>query len=164
MVNFALLIQIKMAMKKLFILMLLLGAGTLMAQQPATAPTTNGPEITFAKLVHDYGTVFVGSDGSYEFEFTNTGNEPLILSQPRSSCGCTVPDWPRKPIMPGEKEKIKVTYNTAIRGNFTKTVTIISNARVNNAVVLTIRGNVVDKPAENMPEKTSAVGTNPGGK
>jgi uncharacterized protein (DUF58 family) len=153
-----------MAMKKFFFLLLFLGVGSLMAQQPATAPTTNGPEITFNKLVHDYGTIFVGSDGTYEFEFTNTGNEPLILSQPRSSCGCTVPDWPRKPILPGEKEKIKVTYNTAIRGNFTKTVTILSNAKTNNAVVLTIRGNVVDKPSESMPEKNNAMGTNPGGK
>ncbi|HMM12675.1 MAG TPA: DUF1573 domain-containing protein [Bacteroidales bacterium] len=149
-------------MKKLLFVILFLGFGTLMAQQPATAPTTNGPEITFAKVVHDFGTIYVGSDGSYDFEFTNTGKEPLILSQPRSSCGCTVPAWPRKPILPGEKESIKVTYNTTIRGNFTKTVTVLSNATTNNAVVLTIRGNVVDKPVENTPVNTGAMGTNPG--
>ncbi|MDV7395805.1 DUF1573 domain-containing protein, partial [Arthrospira platensis SPKY1] len=79
----------------------------------------------------------------------------------RSSCGCTVPAWPRKPILPGEQEKIKVTYNTAIRGRFQKTVTIMSNAVKSKTVVLTIKGEVIDKPAEAMPEKTTGMSSSP---
>jgi hypothetical protein len=150
-------------MKKIILSLMLMIASSMLlnAQQETTPATTNGPEITFDKTTHDYETLLVNSDGGYEFEFTNTGNEPLILTQPRSSCGCTVPAWPRKPILPGEKEKIKVTYNTAIKGRFQKTVTIMSNANVNKSVVLTIKGDVVDKPAEALPEKTTGLSTTP---
>lgn len=150
-------------MKKIVLSLVLMIASSILiqAQQANAVATTNGPQITFEKTTHDYGTMFTGANGEYEFVFTNTGNEPLILSQPRSSCGCTVPAWPRKPILPGEKEKIKVTYNTAIKGRFQKTVTIVSNAANNNAMVLTIKGEVLDKPAEAMPEKTSAAGASP---
>ena len=92
--------------------------------------STNGPEISFTELVHDYGNVKLNGDGTCEFEFTNTGNEPLILSRPKSSCGCTVPTWPNQPILPGEKEKIKVTYNTSKAGAFNKTITVTSNAKL----------------------------------
>jgi len=150
-------------MKKFVLSLVLMIAGSMLiqAQQANAVASPNGPQITFEKTTHDYGTIFTGSNGEYEFVFTNTGNEPLILSQPRSSCGCTVPAWPRKPLLPGEKEKIKVTYNTGIKGRFQKTVTIVSNATNNNALVLTIKGEVVDKPAEAMPEKTSAPGASP---
>ena len=84
----------------------------------------NGPEIFFKKTTHDYGTIDLNGDGTYNFEFTNIGNEPLILSKPRSSCGCTVPSWPKEPILPGETNKIKVTYNTHKSGAFNKTVTV----------------------------------------
>lgn len=149
-------------MKKIILsLILMIASSMLLTAQQESTPATNGPEITFDKTTHDYETLLVNSDGAYEFEFTNTGNEPLILTQPRSSCGCTVPAWPRKPILPGEKEKIKVTYNTAIKGRFQKTVTIMSNASVNKSVVLTIKGEVVDKPSEALPEKTTGLSTTP---
>jgi hypothetical protein len=115
--------------------------------------TANGPEISFTELVHDYGNVKLNGDGACEFEFTNTGNEPLILSRPKSSCGCTVPTWPNQPILPGEKEKIKVTYNTTKAGPFNKTVTVTSNAKVNNNVVLRIKGTVVAPTDETLPIK-----------
>ncbi|MCC7318491.1 MAG: DUF1573 domain-containing protein [Bacteroidales bacterium] len=154
-------------MKNLFFSMILLLASTTMIQaqqdQQQTA-SQNGPEITFTETTHDYGTVQLNGDGAFEFEFKNTGNEPLILTQPRSSCGCTVPAWPRKPILPGESDKIKVTYNTSIKGRFQKTVTVTSNALVNKNVVLTIKGEVVVPPTETMPEKSSAVGTAPSSK
>lgn len=139
----------------LFLAVLLGSTLLVQAQQETKAAVSNGPEITFKKLTHDYGTIFTGANGDYEFEFTNTGKEPLILSQPRSSCGCTVPTWPQKPVLPGQKDVIKASYNTAIVGRFQKTITIMSNATVNNAVVLTIKGDVVEKPAEAMPEKTN---------
>lgn len=128
---------------------------TLKAQEPAQTPVNpNAPEISFEKLVHDYGTIYQGADGTCEFKFTNTGKEPLILSKPTSSCGCTVPTWPQEPILPGKSDVIKVTYATHNIGPINKTVTVTSNAKTNR-VVLTIKGNVVAKPAEKMPEKTN---------
>jgi hypothetical protein len=115
----------------------------------------NGPVISFDKTIHDYGQIYVGSDGKSVFNFTNTGNEPLILKKPKSSCGCTVPTWPREPILPGESNKIVVTYNTNHAGSFNKTVTIYSNAINNANVVLRIKGRVIPKPKEEMPVKTS---------
>ncbi|MBM3403444.1 MAG: DUF1573 domain-containing protein [Bacteroidetes bacterium] len=116
--------------------------------------TANGPLIKFEKIVHDYGKMYQGADGNADFWFTNTGNEPLILSKPASSCGCTVPTWPKEPLLPGKKETIKVTYNTNGIGVFNKTITVTSNAK-NSRVVLTIKGEVMAKPAEVMPEKAT---------
>ena len=82
-----------------------------------------------------------GGDGVCSFKFTNTGKEPLILQQPQSSCGCTVPTWPKEPVFPGESNEIKVTYNTKKAGPINKTVTVRSNAK-NNTVVLRITGKV----------------------
>jgi len=124
------------------------------AQDAGQVVNPNAPEISFEKTSHDYGTVVQGSDGTCEFKFTNTGKEPLILSKPQSSCGCTVPTWPQEPILPGKSEVIKVTYNTQNIGPINKSVTVTSNAQTNR-VVLTIKGNVVAKPATTMPEKTN---------
>jgi hypothetical protein len=121
----------------------------------------NGPQISFETTLHDYGDIMLNSDGSFDFNFTNTGNEPLILSKPRSSCGCTIPSWPKEPILPGESNVIKVTYNTKKAGPFNKTVTVYSNAKGNSSVVLRIKGKVLTKPAEAMPVKESNVGTAP---
>jgi hypothetical protein len=117
-------------------------------------PNPNAPEIAFDKVVHDYGTIQQGADGTCEFKFTNTGKEPLILSKPQSSCGCTVPTWPQEPILPGKSDVIKVTYNTHNIGGINKTVTVTSNAKTNR-VVLSIKGTVIAKPAETVPEKTN---------
>jgi hypothetical protein len=145
--------------KVLLIATLIFSVAVVMAQ--AEEKKKNGPEITFKTNMHDYGELNVGGDGSYEFSFTNTGNEPLILSKPRSSCGCTVPSWPKEPILPGESNNIKVTYNTSKAGSFNKTVTIYSNAKNKSAVVLRIKGKVVKKPNEAFPEKETSMGTAP---
>ncbi len=153
-------------MKKLFLTLafLLPGSIALLAQQPAQpAVNPNAPEITFDKTVHDYGTVVQGGDGTCEFRFTNTGKEPLILSKPISSCGCTVPTWPQEPILPGKNEVIKITYNTNSIGPINKSVTINSNAKTNR-VVLQIKGTVVAKPTTAVPEKPAAPGGNPASK
>jgi hypothetical protein len=120
-----------------------------------------GPAITFKTTSHDYGEIYQGSDGTFNFVFTNTGNEPLILSKPRSSCGCTVPSWPKEPILPGESNKIKVTYNTSKIGVFSKSVTIYSNSRNKKTMVLRIKGKVVPKPTEALPEKETGTGAAP---
>ena len=114
----------------------------------------NGAEITFKETNHDFGTIPFKGNGSYEFEFVNTGNEPLILTQPKSSCGCTVPEWPRKPILPGESDVVKVTYkNTDRPGSFNKYVTVFSNAKVNKEVKLHIKGTVEAQPTDASPLK-----------
>jgi hypothetical protein len=136
----------------LFLSVLMLSAQT-EKKEVQVAKKQNGPEITFKTLTHNYGEIYNGSDGNYRFEFTNTGNEPLILTKPRSSCGCTVPHWPKEPILPGESSAIKVTYNTHKNGSFNKTVTVYSNSVKNKTVVLRIKGKVIPKPAETLPEK-----------
>ncbi|MBU1368539.1 MAG: DUF1573 domain-containing protein [Bacteroidetes bacterium] len=141
-------------MRKLVLFLGILFAVTVVnAQQNTESKSANGPEITFDETIYDYGEIVLHGDGTHEFEFTNTGNEPLILSRPRSSCGCTVPTWPKQPILPGDKEKIKVTYNTNKAGSFNKSVTIMSNAKNSSTVVLRIKGKVVNEPAEALPSK-----------
>ena len=117
-----------------------------------------GPEIEFEKVVHDYGDVPFNGDGTCEFRFTNTGNEPLLIQKPKSSCGCTIPSWPNEPILPGESDVIKVTYKTNRVGNINKTVTVTSNALKNSTVVLRIKGRVLEQANEAMPEKKNDFG------
>lgn len=103
-----------------------------------------GPGIRFEKTVHDYGTIEQGANGNCEFVFENNGTEPLILSDVRSSCGCTVPSWPREPIMPGKKSAIKVHYDTNRVGGISKSITVSTNGNPDR-VVLSIRGTVNPK-------------------
>lgn len=100
--------------------------------------------IIFVKVTHDYGTITQGSDGNSEFKFTNKGKAPLILSNVHASCGCTIAEWPKAPIMPGKAGSIKVKYNTNIVGTFMKSITVNSNAK-NSIVMLTIKGNITAK-------------------
>ncbi|MBO7490085.1 MAG: DUF1573 domain-containing protein [Bacteroidales bacterium] len=102
----------------------------------------NGPQIEFTEQEHNYGNLQKGGDGNCEFVFTNTGNEPLILSNVKASCGCTVPTWTKEPIMPGKTGTIKVRYNTNNVGAFTKTITVSSNAINAARLTLKIRGKV----------------------
>lgn len=111
------------------------------SQTPRTAQAGNGSEIEFETTEHDFGTLQQGGDGTFEFVFKNTGKEPLVLSNVRSSCGCTVPVWPKDPIKKGDKGIIKVSYNTRITGNFSKSITVYSNTG-EAPVVLNIRGKV----------------------
>jgi hypothetical protein len=121
-------------------------AATTSEQQPA-APASLA-EIKFDTEYHDFGTVPYGGNGTHEFKFTNTGKEPLIISDAQGSCGCTVPTYPKNvPIKPGETQVIKVTYDTKRPGNFTKTVTVNSNAKTAQKV-LTIKGVVESPPVE----------------
>jgi len=146
-------------MKKVIYLLgiMLLMAGVAKAQDNVQ----NGPEIEFEKLVHDYGDVPYNGNGECEFRFTNTGNEPLLVQKPKSSCGCTIPSWPKEPILPGESDVIKVTYRTNRAGMINKTVTVTSNANKNSTVVLRIKGRVLEQAAEALPEKNNGFGGSP---
>ncbi len=120
--------------------------------QPAVNP--NAPVINFDKTTHDYGTVVKGGDGVCEFKFKNTGVEPLILSNVTSSCGCTVPEWPREPILKGKSNVVKVKYDTNRVGPINKTITVMSNAS-NGTIKLQIIGSVMEKvEGTTMPEKS----------
>ncbi len=138
-------------MKALF-LSLLVAAG---AAFTSSAQTGDGAKIDFKKETHDYGTIKNGADGTYAFEFKNSGNTPLIISRAQGSCGCTVPDWPKEPIAPGASAKIIVKYDTSRTGSFSKNVTIYSNAVNAAEKVIYIKGNVLAKPEGSAPINTT---------
>ena len=107
----------------------------------------NGPVMAFETETIDYGVIEQGSDPYRFFKFTNTGNEPLIITHAKGSCGCTVPTYPKEPIAPGETSEIKVRYDTNRLGKFTKRVTLSTNVG-DEKQMLTIMGEVVKKPEE----------------
>lgn len=97
-------------------------------------PTEGTPEVPASKAVLslesdvvDYGTIDQGAEPLRLAKFTNTGTEPLIISGAKGSCGCTVPNWPKDPIMPGESANIEIRYDTKRVGAINKTVTVTSN-------------------------------------
>jgi hypothetical protein len=106
-----------------------------------------GPQITFENKTIDYGVIEQESDPYRVFKFTNSGNEPLVITNAKGSCGCTVPQYSKDPIGPGETGEIKVRYDTKRLGKFIKTVTLTTN-QGEEKVVLTIKGEVKKKPAE----------------
>ena len=144
-------------MKKLFGLLLFLGLASVgFAQTDATQGSdTNaqGPSMKFETIEIDYGTIDQGADGVRKFMFTNTGTEPLVIKNARGSCGCTVPTWPKEPVMPGETASIDVRYDTNRVGKFTKTVTLTTNETIGTRM-LTIKGNIL-KVDSDQPVPTS---------
>lgn len=115
--------------------------------------TANAQTMDFDKMEHDYGTINQGDNGVCEFRFTNNGTEPLIIQNAKGSCGCTVPEWPKEPIAPGESNVIKVKYDTKRVGPINKSVRITTNVS-DQPIVLRIKGTV--KAAAGMPEKNTA--------
>ena len=114
---------------------------------PPTPPNPNGPEIKFDKEIHDFGTLQKGVLCETEFKFTNTGKEPLLISNAQASCGCTIPSYPKEPIMPGKSGAIKVHYDSNRVGSFSKEVTVTSNSK-NPSVKITIKGKIDAPPKE----------------
>ncbi len=109
-------------------------------------------KIEFKTETIDYGTIEKGSNGVRVFEFTNTGDAPLVISKVSSSCGCTIPKKPEGPIMPGKDGKIEVKYDTNRVNPIRKTITVISNADT-PTVALKIKGLVVDPSKTNVLNK-----------
>jgi len=100
-------------------------------------------KIEFKSETIDYGTIEKGSNGVRVFEFTNTGDEPLIISKVSSSCGCTIPKKPKEPILPGKTGVIEVKYDTNRVNPIRKTITVLSNAET-PTIALKIKGLVID--------------------
>ncbi len=129
------------------------------APAPQAKPTSLKPEnMAFSNDSHDFGTIAEGPAGNYEFQFKNTGKEPIMIESVHASCGCTTPSYSKEPIAPGKTGTIKASYNTVGRpGPFTKSITVTSNA---GTKVLTIKGSVEKAPTSSVPENNSMIKTN----
>jgi hypothetical protein len=131
----------------------------LAAQATPTEATPAAPAskavLTLASDVVDYGTIDQGSEPLRLAKFTNTGTEPLIISGAKGSCGCTVPNWPKDPIMPGETSQIEIRYDTKRVGAINKTVTVTSNDAVGKHTIRVIGNINAVAQEEGVPEKES---------
>jgi hypothetical protein len=145
---------------KNFLFFSVLALSSFLFVEKSFAQIETGAKIEFTKETHDYGTVKYGGDGACVFEFKNTGTEPLIISNAKGSCGCTVPEWPKEPIAPGAKGSIKVKYDTNRPGPISKSVTITSNAINEPSKVIRIKGNVLPAPENTSPVNNSGAPTN----
>ena len=139
-------------MKRIFTLLVLLSclSVSLTAQvtaNPATAEAEATSAMTFEQTEIDYGTIEQNADPYRTFTFTNTGTEPLIITNAVGSCGCTVPSYSKAPVAPGATGEVKVRYATDRLGKFRKRVTLSTNVS-DEPIVLTIMGEVLEKPAQ----------------
>ncbi len=124
-------------MKKL-VLLLFIGIITL-----SVSAQDKVAKIEFKATEIDYGEIEKGSNGIRTFEFTNTGDAPLVITKVNSSCGCTIPKKPEEPILPGNTGQIEVKYDTKRVGPIRKTITVVSNSDT-PTVALKIKGKILD--------------------
>lgn len=116
----------------------------------STVENEGTPKFSFEEEKYDFGEIQEGTVAKHDFKFKNVGDAPLIITNAQGSCGCTVPEWPREPIAPGEEGMIHVEFNSQGRqGNQQKQVTLNANTEP-NTVVLNISAQVkpADQPAE----------------
>jgi hypothetical protein len=107
----------------------------------------SGQEIFFEQTTYDFGEIDEYSDTIFIIKFKNIGDKAIIINRVRSTCGCTIPSWPREPINSGKSGEIEVKYNTALTGTFMKAVYVYSSAD-NSPVKLTVKGKVIPKPKD----------------
>lgn len=132
-------------MKKYMMLMLALVFSFAVLAQNSPAEKPNGPYMKFEKTSHDFGDIYHGDKVEHTFRFTNTGTEPVIITNIATQCGCTAPKWPKDPVLPGAKAEITVSFDSKGKsGKQNKVITIISNA-VNDNNTLTIVTNILTK-------------------
>ncbi len=105
---------------------------------------SSGQELFFAESTYNFGEMMEDGPGTFKIEFKNTGDQPIIINRVRSSCGCTIPSWPKEPVEPEQTGEIAVKYNTALTGSFRKSVYIYSTAE-NSPVKLLVKGKVIPK-------------------
>lgn len=113
-----------------FLVIAILMTSYVLAQESSTAPEEMpGAYMTFVESAHDFGDIYQGDNVEYTFNFENTGDAPLIITNIKVTCGCTATDWKREPILPGEESSITVKFNSTGKINKqNKVITIISNA------------------------------------
>ncbi len=112
----------------------------------ASAQTDNKAEFKFTEEKHDFGKVPQGKPVTTDFVYTNVGEEPLILTEVKPTCGCTIADYTKTPVKKGEKGSIKITYNATVEAPFNKTIVVTSNAKTPTKY-LVIVGEVVKASA-----------------
>lgn len=156
-------IVLKSSLRKIILIAALLPVSQLFAQNSqAVAEPGKAAEITFEELIHDYGKIPYGGDGTYSFKFKNTGKGPLVISNVKSSCGCTVPEYPKEPIQKKKEGKIQVKYDTKRQGPFYKTIQVISNGS-KDPITLTIKGEVESPTPDDLEKlhqnRTQSTGT-----
>lgn len=118
-----------------------------------TETPVDGPQMTLESTVVDYGEIEHGSDPLRTVSFTNTGTAPLVISNAKGSCGCTVPNWPREPIAPGETSQIEIRYDTKRTGAINKTVRLTTNDAIGQ-YTLRVTGKIKPKvQEEGLPQK-----------
>jgi Protein of unknown function (DUF1573) len=127
------------------------GAQTTSTTVPPPAPASDLLKLN--ETEHDFGKIPQGKPVYYNFEIVNTGKEPLKLDDVHASCGCTTPEWSHEPIAPGATAIIKVGYNAAAEGGFTKPITITYNT--NQTKQLMIKGTVWKAPEGSAPANAS---------
>jgi len=115
---------------------------TACSDSPEKKALEKGEEIWFEETAHNYGEIPQDGDGNWTFVFKNLGKEAIAINRVRSTCGCTVPAWPREPIEPEGSGEITVKYNTAHAGTFFKSLYVYSSAG-NSPVKLQIKGKVI---------------------
>jgi len=134
-------------MKKITLLLGFMVAG-FMASETVSAQAVLGPKISYEQDYVDYGEVEYGGPRERVWKFKNTGKEPLMITNAVGSCGCTVPSFPKEPIMPGQTAEIKINYDTNRPGPIAKTVTVTTNEpEGSNTHVIKVKGNVKAAPA-----------------
>ena len=114
-------------------------AAVLIASVSLTAMTVAIGEFKFENETHDFGTIPQNKSVTHEFKFTNVGDAPIILTSVNPSCGCSVADFSKTPVKPGDTGSIKVSFNAAAKGPFTKSFTVRSNTKT-PVKTLTIKG------------------------
>ena len=119
------------------------------------AQTDANPEevLSVKETAFDFGTIPQGKPVYHFFEVTNTGKNPMVISNVQTSCGCTTPEWSKEPIAPGATAKVRVGYNAAAEGHFEKYITIMYNQNLSKQVK--IQGTVWKAPAGSAPENSS---------
>jgi hypothetical protein len=125
---------------------LITGLSALLSSDKVWSPpveSERGPMITFDTTLFDFGTIPYAGNGSCSFTFTNSGDAPLIIESFRTSCGCLVPYWDQEPVLPGQKGKVRLKYDTRRAGPFQKTATLLSNATNAPMVLVRIKGTVL---------------------
>ncbi len=130
------------------VFVLFIGFGVFAQSTDAEVQTTPQAKLSFAESVYEFGDITQGDRVEHVFSYTNTGTQPLILSNVQTTCGCTATNWSREPLAPGASGTITVNFNSAGKiGMQNKVVTITSNA-VNNPERISITTNVLVKPAD----------------
>ncbi|MDF3027551.1 MAG: hypothetical protein K0S23_1858 [Fluviicola sp.] len=114
------------------------GFSDLFAQEVA-----KGPQISIESETHNFGEIDYAGNGGHTFVVKNTGNEPLLIERVNPSCSCSVSDWTKEPVFPGETAKINIRYDTKRAGPFNKSFTLVSNAVNQPTMILKIKGTVL---------------------